>query len=199
MQTLYAYSGRDAAELQRGLADMVHHEFTDGELDIAPRAPEVRAFIRTGLSGPVTFMHSLNGTDISFRRCWHHIRARKAAVRLLYFVLQGDMQVVSAAVVHGHPGPLRRINADEPFYTRYSVPEGGSFECALGGGARASDSVAHALGQAADHILRSRCGASATGDEFARASLLRGRSLEPACRRAAGRRVPRVDHGWGRR
>lgn len=132
MQTLYSYSGRDAAELQRGLADVVHHEFTDGDLDIAPRAPEVRAFIRTGLSAPVTFMHSLNGTDISFRRCWHHIRERKASVWLLYFVLQGDMQVVSAAGSYTvTPGRCAVINADEPFYTQCSVPDGGSFESAL--------------------------------------------------------------------
>src|ERR1700739_2140780 len=97
MQTLYAYSGRDPAELQRGLAVVVRNEFTDGELDIAPRAPEVRAFIRTGVRAPVTFMRSLNGTEMSLRRSCHHIRARKAAVRLLYFVLQGEMQVVSPA------------------------------------------------------------------------------------------------------
>jgi AraC family transcriptional regulator, positive regulator of tynA and feaB len=132
MQTLYAYSGRDAAELQRGLAVAVNNEFTDGDLDIAPRTPEVRAFIRTGLSGPVGFLHSLNGTDISFRRCWHHIRARKAAVRLLYFILQGEMEVVSAAGSYTvGPGRCAIINADEPFYTRCSVAEGGSFESAL--------------------------------------------------------------------
>ncbi len=132
MQTLYAYSGRDAAELQRGLAVAVNNEFTDGDLDIAPRTAEVRAFIRTGLSGPVSFLHSLNGTDISFRRCWHHIRARKAAVRLLYFVLQGDMEVVSAAGAYTvAPGRCAVINADEPFYTLCSAPEGGSFESAL--------------------------------------------------------------------
>jgi AraC-like DNA-binding protein len=131
MQTLYAYSGRDVAELRRGLAVMVHDEFTDGELDVAPRR-EVRSVHRTGLSGPVTFMHSLNGTDISFRRSWHHIRARTAAVRLLYFVLQGEIQVVSAAGSYTVPsGRCAVINADEPFYTRCSVPEGGSFESAL--------------------------------------------------------------------
>jgi AraC-like DNA-binding protein/mannose-6-phosphate isomerase-like protein (cupin superfamily) len=132
MHTLYAYSGRDPAEFQRGLATVVHNEFTDGVLDIAPRAPELRAFLRTGVSAPVTFMHSLNGTDISFRRSWHHIRARKAAVRLLYFVLQGEMQVVSAAGSYTvTPGRCAVINADEPFLTQCSVPEGGSFESAL--------------------------------------------------------------------
>jgi AraC family transcriptional activator of tynA and feaB len=131
MQTLYAYSGRDVAELRRGLAVMVHDEFTDGDLDVAPRR-EVRSVHRTGLSGPITFMHSLNGTDISFRRSWHHIRARTAAVRLLYFVLQGEIQVVSAAGSYTvPPGRCAVINADEPFYTRCSVPEGGSFESAL--------------------------------------------------------------------
>ena len=131
MQTLYAYSGRDVAELRRGLAVMVHDEFTDGDLDVAPRR-EVRSVHRTGLSGPVTFMHSLNGTDISFRRSWHHIRARAAAVRLLYFVLQGEIQVVSAAGSYTvPPGRCTVINADEPFYTRCSVPDGGSFESAL--------------------------------------------------------------------
>jgi AraC family transcriptional activator of tynA and feaB len=132
MQTLYAYSGRDVAEFRRGLAVVVHDEFTDGELDVAPRTREMRSVIRTGLSGPVTFMHSLNGTDISFRRSWHHIRARRAAVRLLYFVLQGEMQVVSAAGSYTvMPGRCAVINADEPFYTQCSVPEGGSFESAL--------------------------------------------------------------------
>ena len=77
-------------------------------------------------------MHSLNGTDISFRRSWHHIRARQAAVRLLYFVLQGEMQVVSAAGSYTvAPGRCAVINADEPFYTQCSVHESGSFECAL--------------------------------------------------------------------
>jgi AraC-like DNA-binding protein/mannose-6-phosphate isomerase-like protein (cupin superfamily) len=132
MQTWYAYAGRDAAELRRGLAVMVHNEFTDGDLEIASRSRDVRAFIRTGLNRPITFMHSLNGTDISFRRSWHHIRARKAAVRLLYFVLQGEMQVVTAAGTHSvTPGRCAIINANEPFYTRTLAPEGGSFESAL--------------------------------------------------------------------
>jgi AraC-like DNA-binding protein len=77
-------------------------------------------------------MHSLNGTDISFRRSWHHIRSRQAAVRLLYFVLQGEMQVVSPAGSYTvAPGRCAVINADEPFYTQCSVHESGSFECAL--------------------------------------------------------------------
>jgi len=77
-------------------------------------------------------MHSLNGTDISFRRSWHHIRSRQAAVRLLYFVLQGEMDVVSPAGSYTvAPGRCAVINADEPFYTQCSVHESGSFECAL--------------------------------------------------------------------
>src|ERR1700744_3892288 len=80
MQIVYTYSGRDVAESRRTLATMVRNEFTDGDLDVEP-AGEVRSFIRKGLSQPITFMRSVNGTGISFRRCWHHIHARKAAVR----------------------------------------------------------------------------------------------------------------------
>jgi AraC family transcriptional regulator, positive regulator of tynA and feaB len=132
MQTWYAYSGRDTPESRRALASVVHNDFTDGDVDIEAGGGEVRAFIRTGLNRPITFMHSLNATPISFRRSWHHIRSRKAAVRLLYFILQGELQVVSAAGSYSvKPGRCALINADEPFFTRTMVDEGGSFESSL--------------------------------------------------------------------
>jgi AraC-like DNA-binding protein/mannose-6-phosphate isomerase-like protein (cupin superfamily) len=132
MQILYTYSGRDLAESRRTLANMVHSEFTDGDVEIEAPAGEVRSFIRKGLKQPITFMRSINGTGISFRRCWHHIHSRKAAVRLLYFIYQGELQVVNSAGSYTvKPGRCALINADEPFYTRSPVGDRGSFECAL--------------------------------------------------------------------
>jgi AraC family transcriptional activator of tynA and feaB len=132
MQILYTYSGRDLAESRRTLANMVHSEFTDGDVEIEAPAGEVRSFIRKGLNQPITFMRSINGTGISFRRCWHHIHSRKAAVRLLYFIYQGELQVVNSAGSYTvKPGRCGLINADEPFYTRSPVGDRGSFECAL--------------------------------------------------------------------
>ncbi len=132
MQTVFAYSGRDVAESRRTLSVMVRNEFTDGDVEIDPVAGEIRALIRKGLNQPIQFIRSLNATGISFRRCWHHIRARKAAVRLLYFILQGEMQVVSSGNTYTvTPGRCAIINADEPFYSRTSVGERGTFECAL--------------------------------------------------------------------
>ena len=132
MQTVYTYSGRDIAESRRTLSVMVRNEFTDGDVEIEQPAGEVRAFIRKGLCQPITFMRSINGTGISFRRCWHHIHSRKAAVRLLYFIYQGDLQVVNSAGSYTvKPGRCALINADEPFYSRTSVGDRGSFECAL--------------------------------------------------------------------
>jgi AraC family transcriptional regulator, positive regulator of tynA and feaB len=132
MQILYTYSGRDLAESRRTLANMVHSEFTDGDVEIEAPAGEVRSFIRKGLNQPITFMRSINGTGISFRRCWHHIHSRKAAVRLLYFIYQGELQVVNSAGSYTvKPGRCALINADEPFYTRSPVGDRGSFECAL--------------------------------------------------------------------
>jgi AraC family transcriptional activator of tynA and feaB len=131
MQTVYAYSGRDIAESRRTLAAMVRSEFTDGEVDIEP-AGELRAFIRKGLAQPITLMRSMNGTGISFRRCWHHIRSRQATVRLLYFILQGEMQVATSGGSYTvTTGRCAIINADEPFYTRTFIGDRGSFECAL--------------------------------------------------------------------
>jgi AraC family transcriptional regulator, positive regulator of tynA and feaB len=133
MQTVYAYSGRDIAESKRILATMVRNEFTEGDVEVdPPAAGEVRSLIRKGLNEPIQFMRSNNGTGISFRRCWHHIRSRKAAARLLYFVLQGELQVVSSAGSYTvTPGRCAIINADEPFYSRTLVGERGNFECAL--------------------------------------------------------------------
>ena len=132
MQTLYSYSGRDIAESRRTLAVMVHNEFTDGDVEIEPAAGELRSSIRKGLAEPITLMRSSNSTGISFRRCWHHIRSRKASVRLLYFILQGEMQVVSSGGSYRvKPGRCAVINADEPFYSRTFVGDRGSFECAL--------------------------------------------------------------------
>ncbi len=132
MQTVYTYSGRDIAESRRTLAAMVRSEFTDGDIEVEPAAGEVRSFIRKGLAQPITFMRSINTTGISFRRCWHHIRARKAAVRLVYFVLQGELQVVNAGGSYSvKPGRCAVINADEPFYSATLVGDRGSFECAL--------------------------------------------------------------------
>jgi AraC family transcriptional activator of tynA and feaB len=132
MQTVYTYSGRDVAESKRTLANMVRAEFTDGDLEIDAPGGEVRSFIRKGLNQPITFMRSINGAGISFRRCWHHIHSRKAAVRLLYFIYQGELQVVNSGGSYTvKPGRCALINADEPFYTRSPVGDRGSFECAL--------------------------------------------------------------------
>ena len=86
MQTVYAYSGRDIDESRRGLAIMCRNEFTEGDVYIEPPAGEVRALIRKSLVRPIMLMRSMNGTGISFRRSWHHIRSTRAAVRLLYFI-----------------------------------------------------------------------------------------------------------------
>jgi len=132
MQTVYSYSGRDIAESRRTLAVMVRNEFTDGDVEIEPPAGELRSSIRKGLAEPITLMRSINSTGISFRRCWHHIQSRKASVRLLYFILQGEMQVVSSGGTYRvKPGRCAVINADEPFYSRTFVGDRGSFECAL--------------------------------------------------------------------
>jgi AraC family transcriptional regulator, positive regulator of tynA and feaB len=132
MQTVYAYSGRDIAESRRGLAVMCRNEFTEGDVEIEPPAGEVRAFIRKGLARPIMLMRSMNGTGISFRRSWHHIRSTRAAVRLLYFIYQGEMRVVTSAGSYTTgPGQCAIINADEPFLTRTFVGNRGSFECAL--------------------------------------------------------------------
>ncbi len=132
MQTVYAYSGRDIAESRRGLAVMCRNEFTEGDVEIEPPVGEVRAFIRKGLVRPIMLMRSLNGTGISFRRSWHHIRSTRAAVRLLYFIHQGEMRVVTSAGSYTTgPGQCAIINADEPFLTRTFIGNRGSFECAL--------------------------------------------------------------------
>jgi AraC family transcriptional regulator, positive regulator of tynA and feaB len=132
MQTVFAYSGRDIAESRRGLAAMCRNEFTEGDVEIEPPAGEVRAFIRKGLARPIMLMRSMNGTGISFRRSWHHIRATRAAVRLLYFIYQGEMRVVTSAGSYTTgPDQCAIINADEPFLTRTFVGNRGSFECAL--------------------------------------------------------------------
>jgi len=132
MQTVYAYSGRDVAESRRGLAMMCRNEFTEGEVEIEPPVGEVRAFIRRSLVRPILLMRSMNGTGISFRRSWHHIRSTRAAVRLLYFIHQGELRVVNSAGSYtAAPGQCAIINADEPFLTRTFVGDRGSFECSL--------------------------------------------------------------------
>lgn len=132
MQTVYAYSGRDVAESRRSLAVMVRNEFTDGDVEIEPSTGEVRAIIRKGLNRPIMLMQSTSYVGISFRRSWHHIRSNKAAVRLLYLIIQGEMQVVnSAGSYSAQPGQIALINADEPFYSRAIVGDRGVFECGL--------------------------------------------------------------------
>jgi AraC-like DNA-binding protein len=132
MQTVYAYSGRDIVESRRSLAAMVRNESLVGDVEIDQPSGEVRACIRKGVCEPITLMRSVNATGISFRRSWHHIRAKKAAVRFLYFISQGELQVVNSAgsYVVG-PGQFAIINADEPFFSRTTVGERGSFECSL--------------------------------------------------------------------
>ncbi len=99
---------------RRALEVMVQNDFTSGDLGVEPAADEVRTFITMGLSQPITFLRSLNGADSSFRRCWHQPRSKKAAVQLLYFVIQGEMQVVSPAGSYTvKPGRCTVINADE--------------------------------------------------------------------------------------
>jgi AraC family transcriptional regulator, positive regulator of tynA and feaB len=133
MQTVYTYAGRDIAESRRALAIMCRTEFTEGDVEIeAAPVGEVRACIRKGLAQPLLMMRSINGTGISFRRSWHHIRSTRAAVRLLYFIYQGELRVVNSGGSYtAGPGQCAIINADEPFLTRTLIGDRGSFECAL--------------------------------------------------------------------
>src|SRR5579862_3466676 len=132
MQTVYAYSGRDIAESRRTLALTARDEFTDGDLEIDSTGGEVRALIRKGLNQPIQFMRSIDGTGVSFRRSWHHIRTRKAAVRLLHFIFHGELRVVSSRGSYAvKPGQWALINADEPFYSHTVLGERGTFECAF--------------------------------------------------------------------
>jgi len=63
---------------------LIRGKFTDFDVDIEIEADgEVRAVARKGLEQPITFLRGVNGNGISCRRSWHHIRARKASVRLL--------------------------------------------------------------------------------------------------------------------
>ena len=132
MQTVYAYCGRDIAESRRLLSVMVRNQFTEGDVEIQPSGEEVRSVMRNGLTQPVLFMRAVNTADISFRRAWHHIRARKAASRLLYFVFQGEMRVVSPTGAYRvKAGQCALIDADQPFYSGTFVGERGNFECGL--------------------------------------------------------------------
>jgi AraC family transcriptional activator of tynA and feaB len=130
MQTIFSYSGPDYFGCRGNWANMMRDEFADCEVDIEPG--DVRAFVRKGLAQPITFMRGLTSSGISFRRCWRQIRSRQAAVRLLYFVLQGEMEVANSRGSYKiAPGRWGIINADEPFFKRTFVGGGGNFEAAL--------------------------------------------------------------------
>lgn len=111
---------------------MLHSEFTEGDVEIESPTGEVRACIRKVLTAPITLMRVMSASGISFRRSWHHIRSKKAAVRLLYFIQQGELRVVKSADSYTvGPGKFTIINVDEPFFTRTSIGDQGSFECSL--------------------------------------------------------------------
>ena len=133
MQTVYAYSGRDVGKSQLTLAAMVRSESLEGDVEIDESYDEVRTcVIRKGICEPITVMRSLSARDISFRRSWHHIRAKKAATRLVYFISQGELRVVNSAGSYAvSPGQFTIINTDEPFFSRAVVGTRGSFECSL--------------------------------------------------------------------
>lgn len=131
MQTWYRYDGRDIAECKRTLNDAVRSNF-EGDLDIEPSFGEVRAFIRMGMDRPLVMKRSVNYAGISFRRSWHHIRERKAAAWILYYVIHGEIRRVNArGTCVAQAGQFLLIDTDEPFYTRTIVGERGNFECAL--------------------------------------------------------------------
>ena len=132
MQTVYAYSDRDLVESRRALASVLQSELTAGDVEIESSAVEVRASILKGLTSPITLMRVVNANGISFRRSWHHIHSKKAVVRLLYFIVQGELQVITAAGCFTvGPGKCTIINADEPFSTRTSTGDSDSFECVV--------------------------------------------------------------------
>jgi AraC family transcriptional activator of tynA and feaB len=132
MQTVYACSGNDVEECRRALALMLQREFTDGEVEIKLVTGEARSLIRRGPTSPVQFIKSLNGMEISFRRCWKHIQSRKARVGLLYFIRQGSMLVErDGRSFTVEPGRCTFINADAPFFLRTLVGSRGVFECTL--------------------------------------------------------------------
>ena len=129
---MYSYAGREVVESRRALAAMLHSEFTEGDVEIESPAGEVRACIRKVLTAPITLMQVMSASCISFRRSWHHIRSKKAAVRSLYFIQQGELRVVNSADSYTvGPGEFTVINGDEPFYTRTSIGDQDSFECSL--------------------------------------------------------------------
>ncbi len=134
MRVIVSYTGQDVVSFRQALAAAIFGELTNVDVEIKRRADgsPVCCLVRQSLNHPMTVMRWTDGGGISLRRSWHHIRATKAGARLVYFVLQGQLNVVGS----GRPyvvasGEAAVVNADEPFLTHTVAGSGGNFECAL--------------------------------------------------------------------
>lgn len=101
---------------------------TYGHLEV--EAPgELFASASRGLVNPIVLSRSVCRFGATFHRSWHHIREAKAAVRVLWLVLHGRLEVTTSRGTYTvKAGECGIINYDEPFRLRTVRGERGTFE-----------------------------------------------------------------------
>lgn len=127
MQTIYSYSGSDFDELDRTYADVVRQEFYDGDLTTEHRE-NVDLTVQKALAYPMSLVRVISNSGISYRRAWHHIRANKVGVRVIWFVRKGSLQIVrsrNTCIVQA--GECAILNSCSPFYAS-AVTDGETFD-----------------------------------------------------------------------
>ncbi len=127
LQTLYSYSGADAAEVKRTWREVVRREFYAGDLE-SESADEFDISAQRSMTHPISLIRTLSRSNMSFRRSQHHIRG-SASFRLLVFVRQGSLNVIRSDtqyVVEAEQCAI--LNFDTPSLTQTSVGAEGTFE-----------------------------------------------------------------------
>jgi AraC family transcriptional regulator, positive regulator of tynA and feaB len=127
VQTLYNYSGTDAAHFLRTYGEVVQREYYDGELQL----DDTKSFnitVQKALAHPISLIRLKNYSNSSFRRSWDHIRRNNSGVRVLFFVQQGSLKITrSGGTCEVKAGECAILDAGAPFYSRAIAEGGGAF------------------------------------------------------------------------
>lgn len=127
MHTIYSYAGRDVEELNRTYAEIVRQEFYDGDLTTEYR-DDIAISVQKALAYPMSLVRVISNSGISYRRSWHHIRANKVGVRVIWFVRRGSLQLVRS---HGtcvvEAGECAILDSCSPFFAS-ATTDGESFD-----------------------------------------------------------------------
>lgn len=120
MQRLFEFVGVRPTESRQAWVALASKEFFDGDPQLDWNHG-LRFTFDKALGYPISLTRFHGPMQLSYRRSWHHIRANKVGVRILWFVRRGGCTFIrSGDECRVGPGHAAIINSNLPYYVKMS-------------------------------------------------------------------------------